>query len=393
MNRGTTIHAATAMDALHASGFLNSVIRGSICDPSLGGPEDHVNARFFGEVEWYLTCRQVAHAADIFNTYCQNILAEVLEVDASVWPQIKKHLSPKRIDEAIAKLKVQRQTDSFVREAFRESLDVMWCGEVEIIAELRNRIVHQSGYDPEGKIGETIQKFPPAQQFLPPAWLDPADFPVAVDASGKLRIDARTGYWATSHVQHHIHMMDQTLCHRFGITRNRRPQRKIGFSTREESSAFMLPPGTPLPVPNLVTTPSVPAPELPPPYIYIDMANQDEIDCAKCWRLTREELDSFIREYCEEVGVDICGLDGSLAGRVRSHTIEGHDHHLGYQLCPKDDPRAAPKHLGVRLRQQGFQPFITIWGTNAQMQDFRPCAVTNEVRECIRDCVDDTLSR
>ena len=71
MTEGNSIHAVNAMNALHSASFQNSVIRGSIWNPNWGDDHTHPNAPLFGEVEWYLTCRQVTHAGDIFHTYCQ----------------------------------------------------------------------------------------------------------------------------------------------------------------------------------------------------------------------------------------------------------------------------------------------------------------------------------
>jgi hypothetical protein len=393
MSKGNSIPASDAMNALHSVGFLNTVIRGAICDPTLGDVDNHPNAAFFGDVEWYLTCREVSHAGDTFNTYCQKILAEILEVDPTAWPLVKKLLRAKTREEAVESLRIQREFDGSVRKALRESLGASWCGEMEIIAELRNRIVHQAGMDPEGKMRETIAEFPPGKQFLPPSGLDPADFPVVVDASGKLQIDAKTGYWATQHVMHHIHMLDQNLCHRFGLSRRRKPIRKVGLQVREHSSVFTFFPDKPLPVPRTILLPPVQVFELPPFPNYGPMPTPEEIDCAATWRKVREEIHEFVQQSCEDSEVEICGLEPSLAGSIRTHTIEGHDHHLGFTLRPKGSTDGKSKFLGVRLRQEKFQPFITIWGTHTQMRDFKPCELTEQVKEYLHDCINHAISR
>jgi len=393
MSKGNSIPASDAMNALHSVGFLNSVIRGSICDPALGDAENHPNAAFFGEVEWYLTCRQVAHAGDTFNTYCQKILAEILAIDSTAWSLVKKLLRAKTREAAIESLQIQREFDGSVRKALRESLGASWCGEMEIIAELRNRIVHQAGMDPEGKMRQTILEFPPGQHFLPPVNLDPSVFPVAVDERGKLQINARTGYWATQHVLHHIHMLDQNLCHRFGLSRYRKPIRKVGFQAREHSTAFTYFPDKPLPVPQPILSPPAKIFKLSPFPEYGPMPNPEEIACAATWRKVCGEIHEFVYQSCEDSEVEICGLDPSLAGSIRSHTIEGHDHHLGFTLRAKGSMDGRTKFLGIRLRQDKFHPYITIWGTHTQMRDFKPCEVTEQVKEYLHDCINQTISR
>ena len=393
MSKGNSIHASVAINALNASGFLNSVIRGSICDPSLGEAGNHPNAAFFGDVEWYLSCRQIAHAGDTLNTYCQNILAEILITDSSTWPLVKKQLRSKNRETAIESLRIQWEVDGSVRKALREGLDAYWCGEMEIIAELRNRIVHQAGMDPEGKIRKTILAFPPGKQFIPPASLDPTDFPIDLDSGGKLLIDAKTGHWATQHVMHHIDMLDQHLCHRFGLPRSRKPIRKIGFHVSENSSAFTLFPGTPLPVIRMAHHRPASTFQLSPFPNYKPMPKPEEIACVATWRKVYDEIHEFVRQICEESEVEICELDSSLAGVIHTHTVQGHDHHLGFSLRPKDSFDSKPKFLGVRLRQEKFKPFITIWGTHTQMHDFEPCELTEEVKEYLHNCINHAISR
>ena len=385
--------AIDALNALHAVGFLNSVIRGAICDPTLGNVESHPNAVFFGDVEWYLTCREVAHAGDTFNTYCQKILAEILTEDPTTWPLVKKQLRGKTREEAIENLRIQREIDGNVRTALRDNLNALWCGEVEIIAELRNRIVHQAGMDPEGKICKVILSFPPGKQFISPATLDPADFPVAVNEGGKLKIDARTGYWATQHVIHHIDALDQTLCHRYGLSRCKKPIKKASFQVSEKSFAFRFFPDKPLPVQHTENLPPTKIFHLSPFPVYEPMPNSEEITCTATWRKAREDIHNFVQKACHESEVEICGIDQSLAGLMSTHSIAGHDHHLGFTLHPKGSTEGARKFLGIRFRQESLQPFLTIWGTHTQMRDFRPCELNVEVKNYLHACINHTISR
>jgi hypothetical protein len=121
------------------------------------------------------------------------------------------------------------------------------------------------------------------------------------------------------------------------------------------------------------------------------MADPKEVDCAQTWHRVRIQIDQFVRDYCYELGVEISELNGCLAGSPLSHTIRGHDHHLGYRLAmPGEDRR--PIDLGVRLRQRNFEPFITIWSDKTQMVDFDECALSEAVKETIRKGVDRVIS-
>lgn len=170
--KGTSIHEHRAAKELHDVDYLNGIIRGCIWDPQLGPPENHPNGNFFGEVEWYLTCRQIAHAGDTFNTYCQNILGEILSIDPTTWDIAnqrlptksggkQKPLRAKSRSDAIASLFNQSESDYGVRRVLRDVLAMDWCNEIEIICELRNKIVHQAGFDSECEVKGKAKEFPP----------------------------------------------------------------------------------------------------------------------------------------------------------------------------------------------------------------------------------------
>jgi hypothetical protein len=393
MNTGNTTHAVSAMNALHSSCFQNSVIRGSIWDPTWGDDHNHPNAPLFVEMEWYLSCRQVAHAGDVFNTYCQSVLAEVLKSDPAIWGTLPKNLLGKNRDVVIQKLEQQSGPDGRVREALRDYISVFWCNEIEIIAVLRNKIVHQAGLDFEGVVAESSKKFPPCLMQLPPASLDPNEFPVDTDISGKLVIDAKTGYWAAQHVQHLINIMDQTLCKRFGLVKSLEPIKRQTFRTKEGNKPRTLLPGVPLPRPQQEASPPS-APVLPPlkPPTYEIMFDPLEQACAKSWSEAFSAIHDFILKTCEEVGVAIASQSGSVAGRMQSDTLEGHDRELSYELQSCDAERGNENTLGIRLRQQDFHPFITIWSTKTQMIDYRPCELSDEVTEHLIRSIQQTIS-
>lgn len=395
ITKGKTIHAHKASEALNACANINPIIRGALCDPKLGTPENHPNAKFFEEAEWYLTCRQVAHAGDTINTYCQNILAEVIMADHSSWSLLqKKNFRAKSPEEAIEKLKIQAENDSSVRKALRDCLKVSWYNEIEIIVELRNIIVHQAGSDPNGRVAKVMSDFPLGKQFLPPEGLDPNEFPVEVDESGMLVIDAKTAHWATEHVRRFIHMLDQELCHRYALPRRKQPTAKISFFMGQRSHAASIAPGVPLPHSKRKTLKAVPNNLILPEFNECKyMTNAEEIACAEKWQKIRIEIHEFVQSTCNQMSVQIQGVNASLPGLLQSHTIEGHDHHLGYDLSNPANPNDKNQFLGIRLRQKDFTPYITIWSTYTQMRDYKPCELSDLLKSHIEDCIGHAISR
>ncbi len=92
MSGELTEHAIRTIEGLSSSWFINWILRGSIHDPALGGSEHHQNWRVFGAMEWYLSERQISHAGDSLNTYCQLILAEILQRSEPAWDEVKSVL-------------------------------------------------------------------------------------------------------------------------------------------------------------------------------------------------------------------------------------------------------------------------------------------------------------
>jgi len=380
------------MADLNQVDWSGAIIRGCIWDPQLGAPGSHPNGRFFGEIERYLSGRQIAHAADAFNTYCQNILAEILEADQALWPAVSKSKNLRKKNDreaAVALLKVQQQPDVAVRDALK-ALGIGWCNEIEIISVLRNKIVHQAGFDPEGEVEATAKDFPPGEYFLPPQTFIDSKFPVARSPDGWLIVDAVTAHWATRYVLHFIHLTDQHICHRFGVPRARAPMHSTGFTMGEGFSGKMLIPGTPLPVPPPLPPPS-PAPEYPEFPDYEPMATPEEIECARLWRGAYEELQSFIRETSESTGIDIRAYDPNLAGRPASHAIACHDMHIGALLASPDPLSKKSNRLGVRLRQNNFKPFVTVWSEKTMMRDFQDLSDLTKVKDEIASAIHATL--
>jgi hypothetical protein len=395
MKRGLTSAAIHALEDLESSRVINGLLRGSIFNPNLNGPNHHENWQSFGEMEWYLTCRQISHAADILNTYCQSVLADIIEVDENVWDVVRPML-PKKSRERDVAVDLLRKQDArdmkSIRELFRDELKVFWNPQIDLIVTLRNKIVHQDGFDPEAEVVAEIARCAESKTLIPPVEFLNDEIPIGIDDRCRLVIDARAGLWASSHTSNNIHMMDQNISYRFKVaTRRWVPRgRSFSFGAQPPGNFF---PGIPLPVASPEIPKSKPAPRLPPfhHYNYETMANPKEVECAQTWHRVRSEIDQFVRDYCAELDVEIRGLNPSVAGSILSHTIQGHDHHLGYSLARLGEDRKLIE-LGIRLRQRNFEPFITVWSDKTQMMDFDECALTEAVKEEIRKGVDRVVS-
>ncbi len=383
--KGQSLPAHNALKELHDVDWLNGVIRGCIWDESLGPPESHPNIRLFGEVERYLSHRQIAHAGDTFNTYCQNILAEILEADPSQWATVADLFGKRSREEIIAALRRQKGRDDNVRKALRERLGIFWCNELEIVCTLRNKIVHQAGIDHARDVEKTVADYLPGKHPLPPPELEPA-FPVQWAEDGALLLDAKAAHWATRYVGYHVHLMDQNICHRFGVPRERRPMPSSSFKFRGGGPYRALFPGMPLPKPAPTPKPR-PTPPLPPLPPIPPMPDAKEIACAQKWYALRDELDTTVRAICDESGVEMDGVFGQLAGNPSPTTIACHDMHLGYDLRPAGASEEKQNRLGIRIRQRGFLPFVTVWSDKTMMRDFDEVDDLSKIREEITTAV------
>lgn len=383
------------MEELESSWFLNWILRGSIHDPGMGGSNHHPNWRFFESIEWYLSGRQIAHAADTLNTYCQLILGEILEIDVTAWNLLKPTLDKKSNlgrETAISLLKICRSPEGAVKKSHKEKLMTYWSPESDLILAARNKIVHQSGIDHQDEIPKIIHELRSAggTPIKPPDLID-LGIPISLDSDKRLIIDASSGYWATRHIQHHIHLMDQHLTHRFDLMRSRwRPNKKTFYSTETDRALPFLP-GTPLPTEGPPPPEETPCYTTTEPIQYQIMKNQKELECAQIWMNLYPQINDFITDYCQEHNIRIRSTGVGRAGTPRSDTIMGHDIHLDYGLEGSGDfPRG---HLGIRLRQDNFEPFITVWGSNSQMVDFKCPSFEERIKETIRDYIDKASSR
>ena len=383
-----SIHAIHALERLSESWFINWMVRGSIHDPSMGGTEHHPNWRFFGAMESYLSVQQVCHAADTLNSYCESILGDILHANPTEWGSVKAYLKRPDVTSAVERLRAHRQ--SGVREALRDGIGSFWSPESDVICVLRNKLVHQRGHDPQREVENEIKQKNGQWCIVYPVDLPENVIPIAYNGD-TLVVDAKTGHWACRHVQNHIHLMDQNLCARFALIRERYRPKSLKFSGVSRHQGFPLPPGTPLPslrpAPNAESTPLTPS--ISPDYTMI--TSEKEIACAQARMRMREQFDALVRKYCENAGITIVGISGGMPGSVLSHTIRGHDLSLIYELRPTDNSHDKKEDIEIRIREIDFEPLITIFGISSQMRDFKTSSLTDEAIEYLKACIDNAL--
>ncbi len=117
------------------------------------------------------------------------------------------------------------------------------------------------------------------------------------------------------------------------------------------------------------------------------MPDAKEIACAQKWYALRDELDTTVRAICDESGVEMDGVFGQLAGNPSPTTIACHDMHLGYDLRPAGASEEKQNRLGIRIRQRGFLPFVTVWSDKTMMRDFDEVDDLSKIREEITTAV------
>lgn len=340
-------------------------------------------------MERYLSVQQICHAADTLNSYCDSILAEILEASPAEWENVKALFGKQSsLEKTLPRLRSHQQTGA--RKALRDGIGPYWHPESDVICELRNKLVHQGGRDSDRKVQQEIESKNGSWCIIQPDDLPAGVIPISYSGDD-LVVDAQTGYWACRHVQNHIHGMDQNLCARFSLKRMRYRPRNLkygGSSSREGVSLF---PGVPLPSsrPPQNVNPPPKTPSINPDYSMIN--SEKEIACAQARMRLREQLDQLVRKYCEDAGVEIYGVSGGMPGSVLSHTIRGHDLSLIYSLRPADKSHEREEIVEVRIREIGFEPLLTIFGTNSQMRDYNSSSLTTDAVEYLKTCIDRTL--
>ena len=388
MSGQISIHAINALDRLSESWFINWMVRNSIHDPSIGGSGHHPNWRLFGAMESYLSIQQVCHDADTLNSYCESILGDILHANPNEWGHVKTYLKCGNVTNAVERLRAHRQFG--VREALRDGINSSWSPESDVICVLRNKLVHQRGYDPQREVEGEIKEKNGQWCDIHPVDLPENVIPIAYNGDN-LVVDAQTAYWACRHVQNHIHLMDQNLCARFSLAKERYRPKNLKFSGISGRQSFPLPPGTPLPssrpAPNAESIPETPL--INPDYTMI--TSEKEITCAKARSRMRERFNVLVREYCEEARVAIVGFSGGMPGSVLSHTIRGHDLSLIYELQPNDRSHDKKERIEIRIRETNFEPLITVFGTSSQMRDFKASSLTDDAIEYLKTCIDKAI--
>lgn len=391
MSKGLTEHAQKALERLQESNSANWATRGAILSSA---DRNNPNWRLHKAIESFLGAQQITHAGDTLNSYCQSILADILKQDGSVFNLLHDLGIAKTVEKAISKLKLHQAPDGVIRAAMRDRIMTFWSPESDIVAKLRNKFVHQNGHDPNREVENEIKSKHGKWCPLPPTDLVSGHIPVSYIADEWLKADAELGHWACRHVLHHIHLMDQNLSHRFGLPRERWRPRPIGLSFRGTSTPAFLIPGMPLP-----TTP----PQIerifntkithPPDPDYSMIPVEEEKHCAQTWLRLKHDIWTFINAYCEEADVDIGASSCGLAGSILTHTISTHDFSLDYELSPIGGASDAVRnHLGIRLRQKDFVPFVTVWASKNMMRDFVTDTLSYELKEYLKDCIDKTIT-
>ncbi len=81
-----------------------------------------------------------------------------------------------------------------------------------------------------------------------------------------------------------------------------------------------------------------------------------------------------------------------MAGHPLPHTLTNHEIHIGYELTSTDPSSAKSNFLGIRIRQNHFEPFVTLWSTKTMMRDFPVVAELDQLKEAIRTAIHATVS-
>src|SRR5690606_15982661 len=99
------------------------------------------------------------------------------------------------------------------------------------IIEMRNKIVHQGGMDTAGDVQCELEKLKAnGGTVVHPVDLPAGIIPVSVAPDNRLQIDAVAGFWASRHIENHIHLMDQDLTFRFNLPTQRWRPKNTGYS-------------------------------------------------------------------------------------------------------------------------------------------------------------------
>ena len=409
-----SLHAQRALERLQESWAVNQFIhsdalRNDAHCPSPGNP----NEKFNGSREYYLGSLQVCHAGDTLNSYSQSIMGEIIKVDHTTWTDFDatiKQAGKVSREAMIANLLSHKgRRDGAIRTYLRDTVKCYWPFESEVIALLRNKFVHQSGHDPKRELEQLIasKKFPwcvicvdakqgaDAVRYIDSEWLD---------------ADVDLGQWACAHIRTHIHMMDQNLCHRFSLPRERwRPRpisRQLG-SLPVPRKTIGIGPGQPLttvipPKSNQSISSQSSASSEPIDVVgekaknaprLLARSTMEESECELAWHRLKDAISAFIDIYVKEAGVSVRARHGGGVGNW-AYSVRGLELTLEYDMVPMDeDAFSVMDRVCIRLRERDLVPYVTIWSRKCAMKDFVTPAMNSEIENYLKDIIDKIITQ
>jgi hypothetical protein len=399
MSKGHSIHAQMALGELFDAYFINKFIRSDASHIDSTCPPGHSNHRYNATMESYLGRLQVCHSADVLNSYCQSILGEILKRDAGTHEMVEKFFLREKPAELSERLFLHKASDHGARRALRDGMQTYWSPESDVIVTLRNKFVHQNGYDPERAVEAEIRSKEDQWCIIPPTDVQTGAIPVHYSEDHWLESNIELGTWACAHVRAHIDFMDQDLCTRFDLPRNlwrpRSVKRQYGSmspSIRPSIQQTESPPKTSdfaKDSENVALKPQVRHSSQP---AMTTSPSQKEIQCAQFMRETLRSFAQMGIEYAKKINARLIGADSGSYGILLNHTIQGHD--LGYEmeLKPSESDDGKSEFICFRVRESDFEPFLTIWGTSSQMKDFPRDDIPENAKRYLEECIDKTFT-
>jgi hypothetical protein len=398
MTKPISLHAQRALERLQESWAVNQFIHSDAARNDAHCPDpNNPNAKYNASREYYLGSLQVCHAADTLNSYCQSILGEIFKVDSTAWTNFDATIKPdKKISREVTIAGLLSHGTSGPREGavrthLRDAIKCYWPFESEIIVKLRNKFVHQSGYDPKRTVEALIvsKKIPwcvicvDAKQgadqvrYIDSEWLD---------------ADVKLGQWACAHIRTHLDMMDQNLCHSFKVPTDRwRPRpisRQIGSLPAPRQTAFIQP--------NISATPAAvidkPQENTKPPRRLIARSSKEETECELAWHGLKDAIFEFIKKYAKEAGVSAKRTHGGGVGNM-AYSVRGCEFFLEYDMIPSSpDAFSKEERVCIRLRERNLVPFVTVWSGKFPMRDFITSVMNSDLEGHLRDVIDKVIT-
>ena len=219
MSKGFSIHAKRALDQLMDSDVVTWFTRDDASRVDASCTPGHSNSDYNRLMESYFGRLQVSYAADTFNSYCQSMLGEWLDLHSERWEMISGSFPKEDPVGLRKKLQQQQASDRAVREALRDGLGCFWCPETDVIVVLRNKFVHQNGIDAKRQIEKEISSKNGKWCDLHPTDLPSREIPIRYEDGDVLVSNFQIGKWANAHIRNHINFMDQQICHTYSLPR------------------------------------------------------------------------------------------------------------------------------------------------------------------------------